>query len=95
MASQFRKDVLREGDKTNYPKKGDRVTMHYTGWLYDPSQPNNRGNKFDSSVDKGTPFEVPIGVGRVIQGWDQGVPQMSLGEKAVLTIPGNMAYGER
>lgn len=75
------------GDGSTYPKKGDKVTMHYTGTL-------ESGKKFDSSVDRGQPFGVTIGVGQVIRGWDEGVPQMSLGEKAKLTITGDYAYGE-
>ncbi|KAJ3073634.1 FK506-binding protein 1 [Podochytrium sp. JEL0797] len=82
------KEVLKAGDGVNFPKKGDTVTMHYTGTL-------NSGAKFDSSVDRGQPFVTAIGVGRVIKGWDEGVPQMSLGEKAVLRISYDYAYGER
>ncbi|KAI9296666.1 FK506-binding protein 1 [Neoconidiobolus thromboides FSU 785] len=80
------KKLLKQGDGKNFPKQGDNVTMHYTGTLED-------GKKFDSSVDRGTPFVTQIGVGRVIRGWDEGVPTMSLGEKAVLTITGDYAYG--
>lgn len=69
-------------------KSGDTVVMHYTGWLDD-------GEKFDSSVDRGVPFETKIGVGRVIQGWDQGVPGMKIGGKRKLTIPSELGYGER
>ncbi|CCG80942.1 FK506-binding protein [Taphrina deformans PYCC 5710] len=76
------------GDGSTYPKPGDKVTMHYTGTL-------ENGKKFDSSVDRGQPFAVTIGVGQVIKGWDEGVPQMSLGEKAKLTISGDYAYGDR
>ncbi|KAJ3058948.1 FK506-binding protein 1 [Rhizoclosmatium hyalinum] len=82
------KEVLKAGDGKNFPKKGDTVTMHYTGTL-------NNGSKFDSSVDRGQPFVTAIGVGRVIKGWDEGVPQMSLGEKAILRISYDYAYGER
>jgi FKBP-type peptidyl-prolyl cis-trans isomerase len=69
-------------------KSGDTVLMHYTGTLVD-------GTKFDSSVDRGQPFETQIGVGRVIQGWDKGVPGMKVGGKRKLFIPSAMAYGER
>ncbi|KAJ9650373.1 hypothetical protein H2198_010323 [Neophaeococcomyces mojaviensis] len=96
MATSLQKQILREGDNTNYPKKGDIVIMEYTGWLYDPNKPNNRGEQFDSSVGRGD-FKTAIGVKKVIEaigtGWDEGVPTMSLGEKAVLTIPGAKAYG--
>ena len=69
-------------------KSGDTVVMHYTGTLLD-------GTKFDSSVDRGTPFETQIGVGQVIQGWDQGVPGMKVGGKRKLTIPSSLGYGSR
>ena len=69
-------------------KSGDTVVMHYTGTLVD-------GTKFDSSLDIGRPFETQIGVGRVIKGWDQGVPGMKVGGKRKLYIPSSLAYGER
>jgi FK506-binding protein 1 len=80
--------VLTVGDGIHYPKRGDTVTMHYVGTL-------ESGKKFDSSRDRGRPFQTKIGVGQVIKGWDEGVPQLSIGEKAVLTITGDYAYGER
>ncbi len=73
---------------------GDHVTVHYTGWLYDESAPDNRGDKFDSSVDRGDKFQFPLGAGRVIKGWDEGVAGMLIGEKRVLTIPSDLAYGD-
>lgn len=69
-------------------KSGDTVVMHYTGTFLDD------GEKFDSSVDRGIPFETVIGVGHVIEGWDKGVPGMKVGGKRKLTIPYAMAYGE-
>merc|ERR1711974_484359 len=90
----LKKDLVSEGDGKTYPKAGDTVTMEYTGWVFDESKEKNRGKQFDSSVGRGD-FKTKIGVGRVIQGWDEGVPTMSLGERSVLTIPGNMAYGSR
>ena len=74
---------------------GDFVTVHYTGWLYDESAPDNRGAKFDSSVDRGQTFQFPLGAGRVIKGWDEGVAGMLIGETRELVIPPELAYGER
>uniref|UniRef100_A0A0K3C901 peptidylprolyl isomerase n=1 Tax=Rhodotorula toruloides TaxID=5286 RepID=A0A0K3C901_RHOTO len=76
-------ETIRPGDGQNFPKKGDTVTMHYHGTLA------SNGNKFDSSYDRGQPFQTAIGVGRVIRGWDEGVPQLSLGQKAGGVIPPN------
>ena len=70
------------------PKAGDRVKVHYTGWLTD-------GTKFDSSVDRGQPFVFTIGRGQVIGGWDQGVATMKVGDKVRLTIPPELGYGAR
>ena len=67
---------------------GRTVDVHYTGWLTD-------GTKFDSSVDRGQPFSFTLGAGQVIKGWDVGVSGMKVGGKRKLTIPGNMAYGDR
>ena len=78
--------ITQEGDGKTYPKKGQTVVMHYTGTLKD-------GKKFDSSRDRGKPFETKIGVGQVIKGWDEGVPQMSVGSKAILTISPDFGYG--
>jgi FKBP-type peptidyl-prolyl cis-trans isomerase FkpA len=72
---------------------GTNVTVHYTGWLYDPSKPDGRGEKFDSSVDRGEPFVFFLGGGQVIQGWDQGVAGMKVGGKRTLIIPPDMGYG--
>ena len=74
---------------------GDMASVHYTGWLYDDTAPDNRGEKFDSSVDRGQVFEFPLGAGRVIQGWDRGVAGMLIGEKRELTIAPELAYGDR
>lgn len=71
------------------------VIVHYTGWLYDPKAPQNRGAKFDSSVDRGQPFDFMLGAGQVIKGWDQGVAGMKVGGQRTLIIPSEMAYGSR
>jgi FKBP-type peptidyl-prolyl cis-trans isomerase FkpA len=68
------------------PKKGETVTVHYTGWLTD-------GTKFDSSVDRDDPFAFVLGTGQVISGWDEGVATMKVGDKAKFTIPPEKAYG--
>ena len=75
--------------------EGQNVSVHYTGWLYDPEAKDNHGEKFDSSVDRGKPFQFPLGGGRVIKGWDQGVEGMKAGGKRTLIIPPEMGYGAR
>lgn len=77
------------------PQKGQNAEVHYTGWLYDETAPENKGKKFDSSVDRGTPFVFPVGMGRVIKGWDEGVALMQVGEKRRLIIPAELGYGNR
>jgi peptidylprolyl isomerase len=74
------------------PKTGQTCVMHYTGWLFENKA---KGKKFDSSVDRGQPFEFPIGQGRVIQGWDEGVATMKIGGKRTLVIPPSIGYGAR
>ena len=80
---QIKTLVVGTGDKA---EPGKTAVVHYTGWLLD-------GTKFDSSVDRGTPFEFPLGAGRVIKGWDEGVATMNIGGKVELTIPPDLAYG--
>ncbi|KAA1473957.1 hypothetical protein DENSPDRAFT_840500 [Dentipellis sp. KUC8613] len=70
-------------------QKGDSIQVHYTGTLF------SNGNKFDSSYDRGTPLPLTLGVGQVIQGWDQGLIGMCVNEKRTLTIPSHLAYGSR
>jgi peptidylprolyl isomerase len=74
------------------PKTGQTCVMHYTGWLY---QDGVKGKKFDSSVDRGSPFEFKIGIGQVIKGWDEGVASMKVGGKRTLIIPAAIGYGAR
>jgi len=80
-------DILTEGDGAE-AANGQPVSVHYTGWLTD-------GTKFDSSLDRGQPFDFTLGAGMVIKGWDQGVAGMKVGGKRKLTIPGHLAYGDR
>lgn len=86
VAAEVTETVIQPGDGVTFPKSGDTLTMHYTGTL------KSDGSQFDSSRGK-APFQFKIGVGQVIQGWDQGVMKMSLGEKARLNIPANLGYG--
>lgn len=74
---------------------GRVAVVHYTGWLHDAEAEDGKGNKFDSSVDRGEPFRFPLGAGRVIRGWDEGVAGMRVGGKRRLVIPPDMAYGDR
>ena len=82
---KFIDEVVGEGDS---PSTGQGVVVHYTGTLED-------GTKFDSSVDRNKPFSFTIGVGRVIQGWDEGVMTMKIGGKRRLIIPSDLGYGAR
>merc|ERR1712113_514333 len=77
------------GDGKTFPKHGDTLSMHYTGTLV------KDGTKFDSSRDREIPFEFVIGEGKVIAGWDKGIMEMSLGERAKLTVPSALAYGSK
>jgi FKBP-type peptidyl-prolyl cis-trans isomerase len=81
-------EVVKEGTGDRVTKKGDTLSMHYTGTLLD-------GTKFDSSRDRGTPFSFTLGAGQVIAGWDQGLVGMKVGEQRKLTIPAEMGYGSR
>ncbi|RGP69776.1 peptidylprolyl isomerase [Fusarium sporotrichioides] len=84
------KTIIREGNGPS-PTKGQKVSMEYTGWLQENGQ---KGKQFDSSVGRGD-FDVTIGIGQVIKGWDEGVVQMKLGEKATLVITPDYGYGAR
>ncbi len=74
---------------------GRTVAVHYTGWLFDAAAADNKGKKFDSSRDRGDPFRFPLGAGRVIAGWDQGVAGMKVGGQRTLVIPPELGYGAR
>ena len=86
---QFEDTVVGAGAS---PAKGQKCVMHYTGWLWVNGA---KAQKFDSSVDRGKPFEFPIGTGRVIKGWDEGVATMKVGGKRTLLIPPALGYGDR
>lgn len=88
--SGLKYEILTEGKGTDTPEPGQTVTVHYTGWLDNNGE---KGFKFDSSVDRGTPFKFTIGVGQVIKGWDEGVASMKIGEKRKLIIPSDLGYG--
>lgn len=81
-------ETLSPGDGTNFPRAGQTVRIHYDGML-------TTGAKFDSSRDRGRPFEFVLGRGQVIKGWDEAVPQLSKGQKARLTLTPDYAYGAR
>lgn len=82
---QYQDWVVGDGDEA---KAGQTVVVHYTGWLVDES-------KFDSSKDRNQPFDFPLGAGRVIKGWDEGVAGMKIGGKRLLIIPSDLGYGDR
>ena len=86
-SSGLQYEVIQSGSGES-ASNGDTAVVHYTGWLVD-------GTKFDSSVDRGQPFEFGVGQGNVIQGWDEAVALMKVGDKWKLTIPPDLAYGER
>jgi FKBP-type peptidyl-prolyl cis-trans isomerase len=73
--------------------EGNHVDVHYTGWLYDETASDHKGQKFDSSLDRDQLFSFPLGAGQVIEGWDQGVQGMKIGGKRTLIIPSEMGYG--
>jgi FKBP-type peptidyl-prolyl cis-trans isomerase FkpA len=86
---QYEDTVVGDGAEA---QAGDHVRVHYTGWLYDNG---TQGKKFDSSVDRNSPFEFGLGGGQVIKGWDEGVQGMKIGGKRTLIIPAALGYGAR
>jgi|TARA_B110000240_G_C13430134_1_gene423317 FKBP-type peptidyl-prolyl cis-trans isomerase FkpA len=76
-------------------EKGLSISVHYTGWILDASKSDKKGDKFDSSLDRKQPFNFVLGVGQVIQGWDQGFDGMKIGGKRTILIPSEMGYGSR
>ncbi|MDP2144968.1 MAG: FKBP-type peptidyl-prolyl cis-trans isomerase [Gallionella sp.] len=92
MRTEITDTRIGEGEEA---QPGQHVTVHYTGWLFDKNAPENKGRKFDSSLDRNEPFEFPLDAGHVIQGWDIGVQGMKVGGQRTLTIPPEMGYGKR
>ena len=86
---KYRDEVVGTGPA---PKQGQSVNVHYTGWL---DENGKQGKKFDSSRDRGQPFSFPLGEGRVIRGWDEGVASMKVGGRRTLIIPAELGYGAR
>ena len=94
MPQELNKIDVKQGNGTE-AVAGKTVIVHYTGWLYDPAAADGHGAKFDSSVDRKEPFAFPLGGGKVIKGWDEGVAGMKVGGKRTLVIPPQMGYGAR
>lgn len=93
VSSGLKKTILQEAPAgAQQAKLGQKVTVHYTGWL---EENGCLGHKFDSSVDRGTPFSFILGAGHVIKGWEEGVATMKVGEKCRLTVPAELGYGQR
>ena len=74
---------------------GNHVDVHYTGWLYDENAPDHKGQKFDSSLDRGQLFSFPLGAGNVIKGWDEGIAMMEVGDCYRFIIPPSIGYGSQ
>jgi FKBP-type peptidyl-prolyl cis-trans isomerase FkpA len=92
--TSLQKEDLKEGTGAE-ARKGQMVSVHYTGWLYDANAADKKGQKFDSSRDGTEPFSFTLGGGDVITGWDEGVAGMKVGGTRMLTIPPSMGYGAR
>ncbi len=97
LPSKLQYEIIKPSENASgkSPAKGNVVTVHYTGWLADKDGNPMMDKKFDSSVDRGQPFQFVIGVGQVIKGWDEGVMLMKEGEKRRLVIPAELGYGAR
>ena len=93
-ASGLQYDDIKLGDGPE-AAAGQRVSVHYTGWLSEPEAERGRGSKFDSSKDRGDPFKFHLGAGQVIGGWDEGVQGMKVGGTRMLLIPPELGYGAR
>lgn len=89
---QYEDTVVGDGQTAS---AGQRVKVHYTGWLHDAAQADGRGRKFDSSKDRNDPFVFPLAAGHVIGGWDEGVQGMKVGGTRTLLIPPELGYGAR
>lgn len=94
IAPGLSKRILNAGDGEQ-AEAGDLAIVHYTGWLHDTEAENNRGQKFDSSRDRGDPFRFILGAQQVIRGWDEGVATMRVGEVSELILQPEMGYGDR
>ncbi len=92
MSNEFQKIDTLEGQGKE-ATAGSPIVVHYTGWLFDANSEDNKGAKFDSSLDRNDPFTFNLGAGQVIKGWDQGFEGMKEGGKRTLIIPADMGYG--
>ncbi len=88
MSRDVKVEIFAAGDGINYPRPGNTVTVHYTGFLED-------GTRWDSSRDRNKPFKFKLGAEQVVPGLDLGIAQLSIGERAKMTVPSHLAYGER
>lgn len=87
--------IVQAGDGVNKPVKGDTVGLWYSGYLFAAQTPENKGDMFDTSESRHQDFVTTLGHGEVIQGWEEGILQMSLGERATMIVSSDYAYGER
>ena len=92
MSNEF-KQIDHQVGEGKEATSGCQIIVHYSGWLFDPEAEDNKGDKFDSSLDRNDPFSFNLGVGQVIKGWDEGFSGMCEGGKRTLIIPPEMGYG--